>query len=468
MAKPAGRLMSLLQNQSKDAKQAILSHLAPAVAKGSDLIAEHGSGSWVWTVGGKKVLDFGCGIGTLSLGHCHPNMVRATSDQAAKLIQGQQNQFMTNTAQVALLDRLLEVTPPALSRFFFANSGSEVVENAVKIARGHTGRTNIICFDGGFHGRTYGAMALTTSKTIYRQGFAPLMPQVFTAPYPNCLHCKARQTAPDGDDWYKLTPNIPPFDHYEQRRCCMSPLDGLKWMLKMQTAPSETAAVIIEPILGEGGFLTPPPGFLKGVRELCDQHGMLLIMDEVQAGVGRTGKWWGHQHFEGADPDILLFAKGIASGYPFAGLATKDSLWEGLPPGTMGGTFGGNALGCAVATAVIDTIQEENLLQNAAERGSQLAQGLVKLAESYPIIDVRGRGLMVAMELGGPGRETEGAPYGIAATVVAAARDRGLLILTAGARESIRFLPALNVKKEEVEEALSIVEQALADTFDTA
>lgn len=466
MARPAGRLASLLQSQSAGAKAAIEAHLAPAVAKGSDLIADHASGSWVWTVGGKKVLDFGCGIGTLSLGHCHPNLTRAISDQAAKLIQGQQNQYLTNTAQVELIDRLLDVTPPSLTRFFFANSGSEVVENAVKLARGHTKRTNVISFDGGFHGRTFGAMALTTSKAVYRQGFAPLMPGVFVAPYPSCLHCKARQTAPDGNKWYKLMPNIPPYDHYDQRRCCMSPLDQLEWMFKMQTAPSETAAIIIEPILGEGGFLTPPPGFLAGVRRLCDEHGIVMIVDEVQSGVARTGKWWGHEHFDGGEPDVLLFAKGIGSGFPFAGMATKDHMWDGLPPGTMGGTFGGNALGCAAAVAVLDTIQDENLLKNASERGSQLAQGLVHLAETYPIADVRGRGLMVAVEFGGPHREPEGASYGVAAKVVAAARDRGLLMLTAGARESIRFLPALNVKADEVDQALSIVQQACSDVFD--
>jgi len=459
--------MTLLANQSAEAKGAILNHLAPAVAKGSDLIAEHAQGSWVWTVGGKKVLDFGCGIGTLSLGHCHPNLVRAVSDQAAKLIQGQQNQFLSNTAQVELLDRMLDVVPGDLTRFFFANSGSEAVENAIKIARGHTGKTNIICFDGGFHGRTMGAMALTTSKTIYRQGFAPLMPSVHTAPYPNCLHCTARSCAPDGKEWYKLEPNVAPFEHYGQRKCCNGPLESLKWMLEMHSAPSETAAVIIEPIMGEGGFLTPPPGYLASIRKLCNDNGILMIVDEVQAGVGRTGEWWGHQHFEGADPDIMLFAKGIGSGYPIAGLATKDHLWEGMPAGTMGGTFGGNALGCAVASAVIDTIEQENLLDNATQRGSQLAQGLVSLASKFPIVDVRGRGLMVALEFGGRDGGLEG-EYGTAAKVVSAARDRGLLMLTAGAKESVRFLPALNVKSEEVDMALSILEQSLHDVFDSA
>lgn len=465
MASRTGRLMDMLTQHSPEANNAILSHLAPAVAKGSDLIAEHAKGSWVWTTGGKKVLDFGCGIGTLSLGHCHPNMVRAITEQAGKLIQGQQNMFLSNTAQVGLLDRLLTVTPGDLTRFFFANSGSEAVDNAVKIARAHTGKTNIISFDGAFHGRTFGAMALTTSKASYRQGFAPLMPAAFAAPYPDCLHCTARACAPDGREWYSVEPSIAPLGEYSQRKCCNGPLNKLKWMLKTHSAPTETAAIIIEPILGEGGFLAPPPGYLGALRQLCDDNDILLIVDEVQSGVGRTGKWWGHQHFEDCKPDMLLFAKGIGSGYPIAGLATKDHLFEGLPPGTMGGTYGGNALGCAVASAVIDTIQEEDLLQNSHDRGLELSKGLVSLVSKFPIIDVRGRGLMVALEFGGPDGSLEGPP-GLAAKVVAAARDRGLLMLTAGARESVRFLPALNVKKEEVALALEIFEQALHDVFD--
>lgn len=460
----AGRLTALVQGRSSDAVMQVSAALSPAVGKISNLIADHASGSWVWTTDGRKLLDFGCGIGTLSTGHCHPRVVQAITEQAHKLVQGQQNQFLSSTAQVGLLDRLGRIAPEGLSSFFFASSGSEVVDNAVKLVRAATKRPNIICFEGGFHGRTMGAMALTTSKTIYREGFAPLMPGVITAPYPYCLHCPTRLAAPDGAGWYKLPPNIPPFEHYQKRRCCGSPMDSLRQIFKMQSAPEETAAIIVEPILGEGGFITPPPGFLSTIRELCDEHGILMIMDEVQAGVGRTGKWWGHQHFEDLVPDIMLFAKGIGSGYPFAGIAAKPHLYAGMKPGSMGGTYGGNALGCAVASAVIDVIEDEQLLLNATNRGSQIAQGLVPLLEKYPIVDIRGRGLMSAIEFGG--RDGSLNPeYGTAGKVVKACGDRGLLILSAGARESIRFLPALNVKEDEVTQALDILDKALADVF---
>jgi 4-aminobutyrate aminotransferase len=458
-------LRAIAESGSPEAAGRIRAHISsPALAQFSDFIAERASGSYVWTTDGQKHLDMATGIGVVSTGHCHPKVVKAIQDQAANLIFAQQNVFAGTGPMAGLLDRLLDISPEGLTKFSFANSGAEAVENAIKVARGHTGRQNIIAFDNSFHGRTFGTMALTNSKTYYRAGFGPLLPAIVTSSYPYCLHCKARQAAPDGGDWYKLEPNIPPFDDYSQRRCCNGPLESLQWMLKQSSAPEDTAAIIIEPIQGEGGFLTPPPEFLKGLRKICDEHGILLILDEVQAGVGRTGKWWGHQHVMDASPDIMVFAKGIASGFPLAGIATREDYFSRLRPGSIGGTYSGNTLGCAAACATIDAIREDDMLENVTARGQQLAQGLVELSKRFPITDVRGRGLMVAAEFGAP----EGglvAKAGTAAAVTKAAGRRNMLLLSAGARESIRFLPPLNVKESEIAEALHILEASLEEVF---
>ncbi|KAI7841462.1 hypothetical protein COHA_004857 [Chlorella ohadii] len=372
---------------------------SPAVSKFQEVVADHGSGSYVWTTDGRRHLDFACGIGVLSTGHCHPKVVEAIQRQAGQLIMAQQNLLPGSKPMVDLLQRLERVMPSQLASHFFCNSGSEAADNAIKIARSYTGRQNIIAFDGAYHGRTYGAMSLTTSKTVYRQNFGPLPSGVVSAPYPYCLHCKARHAA--GGLGYEVAPNVPPLGKpYSERRCCGGPLEQLEWMLKTHSAPSETAAIIIEPILGEGGFLTPPPGFLSALRTLCDKHGMLLIFDEVQCGVARTGKWWGHQH----------------------------------------------------------------LTENATERGQQLTEGLLRLAQKYPIIDVRGRGLMLAAEFGGVDGGLTARPH-TAADITHAAAKRGMLLMGAGARETIRFLPPLNVSAAEVEEGLSIFERCLEDVF---
>lgn len=441
----------------------IAQRLSPAVSKFQEVVADHGSGSYVWTTDGRKHLDFACGIGVLSTGHCHPKVVEAIQRQAGQIIMAQQNLLPASKPMVDLLQRLERIMPSQLTSHFFCNSGSEAADNAIKIARSYTGKQNIIAFDGAYHGRTYGAMSLTTSKTVYRQNFGPLPSGVVSAPYPYCLHCKARHAA--GGLGYEVAPNVPPLGKpYAERRCCGGPLEQLEWMLKTHSAPSETAAIIIEPILGEGGFLTPPPGFLSALRALCDKHGMLLIFDEVQCGVARTGRWWGHQDLTEAQPDMLMFAKGIASGFPFAGVSARPELYSKMSPGMMGGTYGGSALGCAAAAATIDAIEEDGMLQNAAERGQQLTQGLLRLAQKYPIIDVRGRGLMLAAEFGGADGSLAARPH-TAADLTHAAAQRGMLLMGAGARETIRFLPPLNISAAEVEEGLHIFERCLEDVF---
>jgi len=459
----------LAKGAVKQALDAFYAHTPKAVVHFNDLVVSSASGSWLTMADGAKYLDMNSGIGVTSTGHCHPRVVEAVQKQAAKVAHAQQNIFGAHEPLVELVDRLLGVVPPHLDRFFFCNSGAEAVDNAVKVARAATGRPNIIAFDGGFHGRTIGAMALTSSKTVYRQGFAPLMPGAFFAPYPYCLWCKTQHAG--AMSGYHVAPYCEPFDDPGARACCGTPLEALKWMLKMQTAPSETAAIILEPVLGEGGFLTPPPGFMAALRALCNEHGILLIADEVQSGAARTGSWWGHAQFDGGamQPDILVFAKGIASGYPMAGLAARGRLFDNLAPGTLGGTYGGNAVAAAAAVATIDVINEEKLAENAAVRGTQLMQGLVSLAQQQPcIIDVRGRGLMVGVEFGSPHTTQSGGvpqpcPPGFASAVTKATAKRGVLTMTAGAREAIRFLPPLTVSEEEIALALKVFGEAVAE-----
>ena len=472
----AGPLESLALSNSPDAPRAIRAHLSRGVAALSENIAVSASGSYVECSDGRKLLDMASGIGVLSTGHCHPRVSRAVADQASSLVHAQQNIFSSHVPMARLVDRLLKVIPKGLTTFLFANSGSEAVDTAVKLARAATGKQNVIAFDNSFHGRTMGAMALTNSKTYYRKGFGPLMGGALATRYPYCLRCAARAHDPDGGRWYGLAPNVPPLgEPYAARTCCQEPLEALRWLLKQQTAPEETAAIIVEPILGEGGFLTPPPGFLDGVRRICDENGVLLILDEVQSGVARSGTFWAHEQLMEGTADILVFAKGIASGFPFAGVASRPELHEGLTAGTFGGTYGGNALGCAAAAATLDVIEEEDLVGKARERGLQLAAGLVDVAGRFPsIVDVRGRGLMAAVEFGGGGggggtsREealkTPARP-GVAAAVAAAAGERGMILMTAGARESVRFLPPLTVSAAEIDEALDVFEKALSDVL---
>ena len=345
-----------------------------------------------------------------------------------------------------------------------------------------------------FHGRTLGAMALTNSKTgawavavraagegrarararvdpppslspAYRAGFGPTLPGVAVARYPHCLRCVGRAHDPAGGQWYGVAPNQAPFAPYASRACCNDPLDALHWMLKQQVAPNEVAAILVEPILGEGGFLTPPPGFLDGLRKVCDDIGAMLILDEVQSGVARSGAFWAHTLLMDGAPDAIVFAKGIASGFPLAGVATTAAAHDRLAPGSLGGTYGANPLACAAGVATLDVIAEEGLAANAAARGAQLAEGLVSLASRYPIIDVRGRGLMCAAECGGTGGGMD-AEAGVASAVARAALARGLMLMTAGARETIRFLPPLVVSGAQVEEGLAKFEGALGDVFE--
>ena len=295
------------------------SHMSPVWYRYSDINVERGEGAYIYDVNGRQYLDFTSGIGVTNTGHCHPKIVEAVQNQAAKLFHGQVN-IVYHQPILDLIGELLQIAPPHLDSFFFSNSGAEAVEASIKLARQATGRTNIIVFQGSFHGRTVGAMSLTTSSTIYRGGYQPLMSGVFVAPYPYAYRLG-------------LSPE-------ETTEYC---LKELRHLLVTQTAPQETAAVLIEPVLGEGGYVPPPTDFLAGVQEICQEHGIVFIVDEVQSGFGRTGKWFALEHYN-IEPDIIIMAKGIASGLPLSGIAARKELMGKWIPGTHGGTYARNVL----------------------------------------------------------------------------------------------------------------------------
>ncbi len=419
--------------------------LSPVWSRYSEIVAERGEGAYIYDPDGNRYLDFTTGIAVTSTGHCHPRVVKAIQEQAARLIHGQAN-IVYHPPMLRLVEELRRIMPPELDSFFFSNSGAEAVEGAVKLARHATGRPNVIAFQGSFHGRTAMTMSLTSSKTIYRAGYQPLTPGVFFAPYPYAYRY----------GW----------DEKETAAWC---LDELRYVLRTQTAPFETAAILVEPVLGEGGYVPPPPSFLKGLREVCDEHGILLIVDEIQSGFGRTGKWFAFQHF-GIVPDVVTMAKGIASGMPLSGIAARRELMEKWIVGSHGGTYGGNAISCAAAVATIQVIRDEGLVENAAMMGSLLMERLRDVQSRFPVIgDVRGLGLMVATEFSIP----DSAPYEGAAhtpdtatakAVVQKCKDEHLLLLTCGPWDNtIRWIPPLIVTEEQIDAAVAIFENALRE-----
>ncbi len=411
-----------------------LQHLSPIWGRSFSVRVDHGEGPYLFDTEGKRYFDFTCGIGVTNTGHSHPRVVKAIQEQAAKLIHGQAN-IVYHKPMLELVDELLTIVPPPLDSFFFSNSGAEIVEAGVKLAKQVTGRPNVIVFQGSFHGRTHLTMAMTTSKTGYRAGHQPLVPGIFVAPYP-----------------------YPFYYGWDEQTTLDFCLRELNKLLKSQTAPEETACIVVEPVLGEGGYVVPPAGLMPALRKLCDEHGILLVADEVQSGFGRTGKFFAVEHTQ-TIPDVLLMAKGIASGLPLSGLAARQELMSKWRPGSHGGTFGGNAVACAAAVATIQAMREEKLVENAAARGAQLMAGLRKLQAEFPCIgEVRGLGLMVGVEFGKPG-----APDTATAKAVdKAAFERGLMLLTCGTFDNIiRWIPPLVVNEQQMDEALNLFASAL-------
>ncbi|MEV4677183.1 aminotransferase class III-fold pyridoxal phosphate-dependent enzyme [Actinomadura sp. NPDC049382] len=411
--------------------------LSPLLKQATPVLAERGEGVYLYDTEGRRHLDFTAGIGVTNTGHCHPRVVEAAQKQVGTLIHGQYTTVM-HEPLLRLVDALGDVLPDGLDSLFFLNSGSEAVEASIRLARHATGRQNIVVFHGSFHGRTMGAAALTTAGTKFRAGIGPLMPGATIAPFPQAYRY----------GW----------DEEEATRFALRELD---YLLVTASPASDTAAFVVEPVLGEGGYIPAPPAFLEGLRERADRHGILLIMDEVQTGFGRTGRFWGHQHAD-ARPDVLITAKGLASGFPLSAIAAPTALMEKARPGSQGGTYGGNAVACAAALATLQVIDEEGLVANAERQGARLNDGLRKVAADHPEIgDVRGLGLMQASEFTGPDGEPDAAA---AQRAHQAAAEHGLLLLTCGAYGNVvRMIPPLIVTDAQVDDALALWSRAVAD-----
>ncbi|MCT1606333.1 aminotransferase class III-fold pyridoxal phosphate-dependent enzyme [Nesterenkonia massiliensis] len=415
-----------------------MTQLSPLLKQATPVVASRGEGVYLYDDDGTRYLDFTAGIGVTSTGHCHPKVVAAAQQQVGTLIHGQYTTVMHRPLQ-QLTQRLSEVLPAGLDSVFFSNSGSEAAEAALRLARQATGRPNIVVFQGGFHGRTVAAASMTTSGTKFRAGFSPLMGGVVVSPFPNPSHYRRYG--------------------WDQDQATDFALRELDLLLNTQSAPADTAAFLVEPVLGEGGYVPGHERFFAGLRERADAHGILLIVDEVQTGFGRTGRFWGQDHF-GLVPDIQMFAKGIASGFPISGIAASEQLMAKAWPGSQGGTYGANAVACAAALATLEVIAEEHLVENSQARGEQLRSRLREAAQGYTqVAEVRGLGLMVGVEF----INDDGTPgTALAAAVQQEAARRGLLLLTCGPwTEVVRFIPALVVSQQQVEEAAGIFSAAL-------
>jgi len=418
------------------------SAVPPVWGRVFSLEVERGEGCWLVTRDGERYLDYTSGIGVTNTGHAHPRVVRAVQEQAARLLHGQQN-IVYHEPGLRLYERLRHVLPGGPWQAFLSNSGAEAVEAAVKLARVSTGRAAVIAFRYSFHGRTAQTMALTASKDVYRAAFEPLPGSVYHAAYPYCYR------APGGA--------------HDPASCTCDWEAQLDLLFHQFIYPERVAAVIIEPVIGEGGYIVPPPDFLPRLREITREHGILLIADEVQTGFGRTGELFAVRHWD-VEPDILVMAKGIASGLPLSGIIARSDVMAAFAPSSHGGTFGGNAVSCAAALATLDVIEEEGLVVNARERGAQFLAGLRKLAAAHPSVgDVRGLGLMLALEFVRPGEGDGRVPDpALTKRVQAECLARRLMVLTAGSYVNVvRIIPPLVTTAEEVDLALGILGEAL-------
>ncbi len=411
--------------------------LSPAYGRPYGFVMSHGRGAYVWDVDGNQYLDFIAGIAVVTTGHAHPQVVKAIQEQAEKFIHISSDYY--HEIWVRAAERIAGIAPfqePA--KVFMTNSGTESVEAAIKLARHHTGRKFFIGFLGGFHGRTLGSLAFTARKAVFRQRFFPWMPGVVHVPYPN-----------------PYRPVLEARPGESQGRAVVRFIED--YILKNLVPPDEVAGILVEPIQGEGGYIVPPDDFFPALRELADKYGMLLIVDEVQTGVGRTGKWWAIQHWS-VEPDIVASAKGLASGVPFGAMISKASVHT-WPAGAHGNTYGGNPLACAASLVTLDLVEQE-LMANAARVGAYALQGLEQLMARHPSIGhVRGKGLMLAMEFV-RSRTTKDPFPELRDRVEQYAFRMGLL--TMGAGESVlRMAPPLVVTEKEVDEALSILDEAI-------
>ena len=413
--------------------------ISPSYTRSYPMVAKRGRGCRVEDVDGNEFLDFAAGIAVTSTGHCHPEVVKAIQDQAAELIHISGTDFYYESL-ITLAERLSAVAPMrGPHRFYYGNSGAEAVECALKLARYHTGRQNVIAFFGAFHGRTMGALSLTASKPQQKRRFSPLVPGVTHVRYPYAY--RGCSGGPQEEEAFALG--------------CARYIE--EKLFKTTLAPEEVAAIFVEPIQGEGGYVVAPTVFMQELRRICDRHGILLVADEVQSGAGRTGKWWAIEH-TGVEPDMVCMAKGIASGMPLGVCMTRAELMD-WKPGSHASTFGGNPVSIAAALATMDILEREGIA-NAAKQGEQIMQRLRAWPSSHRIVgDVRGRGLMIGVEIVKDQTTREVAPV-LRDRIVDLAFERGLLLLGCG-ETSIRLAPPLVVRAEEVEIALGIFEECI-------
>ncbi len=417
--------------------------VVPAVwSRYTDLVIDRGEGSWLITVEGERYLDYSSGIGVTNTGHAHPRVVAAIQAQAARLLHGQQN-IVYHEPGLLLHERLRHVLPGDDWQAFLANSGAEATEAAVKLARAATGRPAIVAFRGGFHGRTAQAMALTTSRVSIRGDFEPLPGSVYHAPYPYCYRAAGGSHDPGA--------------------CTCDWEAQLEQLFAQVVVPSRVAAFVVEPVLGEGGYVVPPPTFLPRLREIASRHGILLVADEVQTGFGRTGELFAVAH-TGVVPDILMVAKGIASGLPLGGIVARRDLLARWSPGAHGGTYGGNAVACAAANATLDVIQDQGLVQNARDRGAQLLAALAGVRGRFHRLgDLRGLGLMVGLEFVRPDEGDGRVPDPeLAKRVIGAALERHLIVLSAGTwGQVVRLIPPLVTTPREIDHAVAVLAESM-------
>jgi len=414
-------------------------YVSPSYTRGYPLVAERGEGLWVHDVDGNSFLDFTAGIAVCSTGHCHPRVIQAIEDQARQLIHMSGTDFYYGP-QILLAKKLASLAPGGGDwKVFFGNSGAEAIEAAFKLARWHTRRELNIAFFGAFHGRTMGALSLTASKAVQKKHYNPLVPGIIHIPYPNCYRCYQGLSYPG---------------------CGIACVEWVRDPLfRTSVPPEEVAAIFIEPIQGEGGYIVPPAEFHVEMNNLAQEYGILYVADEVQSGMGRTGKMFAMEHF-GVSPDIIALAKGIASGMPLGAMVARADIMDWVA-GSHASTFGGNPVSCRAALATIELI-EEGLMANAAVRGEQLMAGLRELQKSHECMgDVRGKGLMVGVELVKDRTTKKRAPDWRDALILKAFH-KGLLLLGAG-ENTVRFCPALTISSEEVDVGLSIFEEAIRE-----
>ena len=419
-------------------------HIPRGVGNVTPVAMAKAEGALVWDHGGREYIDFAGGIGVNNVGHRHPKVVAAIKEQADKYLHACFHVSMYEP-YVALAEKLNGLAPCRGDKMtMFANSGAEAVENAVKIARYATGRSGVVCFEGAFHGRTLLTMGLTSKVMPYKHKLgAALLPGLYRAHYPYCYRCP----------WGKEYPSCGLYcgDSYFEEE-----------FFKYHVHPDEVAAVIMEPILGEGGFIVPPPGYLGQIRDICDRHGIVMIVDEVQSGIGRTGKMFACEHF-GLEPDIMTTGKSLGGGLPLSGITGTANIMDSVHPGGLGGTYGGNPLACSAGLAVLEAFDQENLLERGAALGEKARNALLAMQERFSCIgQVRGLGPMLAMELVKDQKTREPAPE-LAKKLTAACHEQGLIILDCGTLgNNVRTLMPLVISDEKLERGMAIIEKSLA------